>query len=358
MSTAKSLDLLGLPQELAPFEGQIQTRVTRSIRIYENNDFTSGKQVVYYTAEIGPEVTSLFGAYPFNLAAGYIYHGAFSPMGQRPEGYVLFKPSTWVRHEAPSGLAGQNVYYVQSKVTFAHTMQGAVMDFEFEPYETTWQGKAEDMKDPMIRAAYYARVITKGADGKPRVSWTSRNVITPKRRLRRAEVLRLMNMTIDDLMFATRWSYHIAKVSPQTHITSIAMDIEVLPDSQYKSVVYVNGQDVLDFDYRALTNSFGKKYEGFMWMWRLHNGPRIGGTTDNVYGSTLNIPLAPDVDSTITVEPGVSNVYDTIEKTLVYNPNLQEQATLLCYMEFLPANGKNEGTGKTYNLETGEERLF
>jgi len=311
MSTAKSLDLLGLPQELAPFEGQIQTRVTRSIRIYENNDFTSGKQVVYYTAEIGPEVTSLFGAYPFNLAAGYIYHGAFSPMGQRPEGYVLFKPSTWVRHEAPSGLAGQNVYYVQSKVTFAHTMQGAVMDFEFEPYETTWQGKAEDMKDPMIRAAYYARVITKGADGKPRVSWTSRNVITPKRRLRR-----------------------------------------------YKSVVYVNGQDVLDFDYRALTNSFGKKYEGFMWMWRLHNGPRIGGTTDNVYGSTLNIPLAPDVDSTITVEPGVSNVYDTIEKTLVYNPNLQEQATLLCYMEFLPANGKNEGTGKTYNLETGEERLF
>jgi hypothetical protein len=358
MSTQTALDLLGLPDEMAPFEGQIQTRITRGIRIYENNDFTSGKQVITYSVELAPEVKSAFGAYPFNLAAGYIYHNGFSILGQTGEQFVLLKPSTWVRHEAPSGLAGQNVYYVQSKVTFAQTEAGAVMDFEYEPYETVTQGKAEDMKDPMIRAAYHARVITKGSDGKPRVSWQSKYAITPKRRLRRGEVLRLMNMTLEQLIHATRWSYHIVKVSPSTHITSIAMDIEQSAENKQKSVFYINGKDAQTFEYQRLVNSFGKTYEGFIWMWRLHNGPRIGGSTDNAYGSTLNIPLAPGTDSTITVEPGVSNVYDQLDKTLTYDPNLQEQATLLAYMEFLPANGKNENCGKLLNLETGVEIIF
>lgn len=357
MSTQKALDLLGLPDEMAPFEGQIQKRITRGIRIYENNDFTSGKQVITYTAELAPEVTSAFGAYPFNLAANYLYHNAFSIVGDTPEGFVLLNAAKWVRHGADSGLAGQNVYYVQSRVIFGRNIYGPVMHFEYEPYETVWQGKAEDMKDPMIRAAYHARVIVKGSDGKPRVSWQSRYAITPKRRLRRAEVLRLLNMNIEQLMYATRWSYQIAKVDPSTHITSIAMDIETDGNKQ-KSVVYINGKDAQSFEYQRLTNSFGQTYSGYMWMWRLHNGPRIGGSTDNVYGSTLNIPLAPGTDSTITVEPGVSNVYDQLDKTLTYDPNQKEQAALVAYMEFLPANGKNENCGKLLNLETGVELLF
>jgi hypothetical protein len=136
------------------------------------------------------------------------------------------------------------------------------------------------------------------------------------------------------------------------------MDIEQLPLNMQKSVVYVNGQDAQTFEYQRLENSFGKKYEGYMWMWRLHNGPRIGGSTDNVYGSTLNIPLSPTQDSTITVEPGVSNVYDAEDLTLTYDPNLREQASIIAYMEFLPANGKNESCGKWLNLETGVELIF
>jgi hypothetical protein len=54
----------------------------------------------------------------------------------------------------------------------------------------------------------------------------------------------------------------------------------------------------------------------------------------------------------------VSNVYDALDKTLTYNPALQEQAALIAYMEFLPANGKNENCGKLLNLETGVEVIF
>jgi len=359
MSTQKALELLGLPAELAPYEGQIQTRLTRQLRIYEVSDFTTSPMKTYYTAEIMAPVTQLFGLYPFNYAAGSLYHMGFSAPVQDGSKLVMDRPSTWVVHPPESGLAGQRVYYVNSKIVFENTPEGATLNYMWEPYETVVDGKAEDMKDPLITAGYYARVINKGADGQPRISWTSRYAIKPKRRLRRAEVLKMLGMNIDQLIYALRWTMPVTKVSNETHITSIAMDIEQLPANKLKSVVYINGKDANSFDYKKLINSFGKTYDGYMQMYRLNNGPRPGtSTVDNVYGSTLNIGLFATEDSTITVVPGSTNVYNTATKTLTYNPDLQETASLIAYMEFLPAQGKNENVGKELNLETGEERLF
>ena len=92
-------------------------------------------------------------------------------------------------------------------------------------------------------------------------------------------------------------------------------------------------------------------------MYRLNNGPAVN-VTDNVYGSTLNIPLDPHKDTTINIEAGTINRYDAKTKTLTFNPDLKESAELLAYMEFLPAGGKNENIGQSINLETGEEKLF
>lgn len=358
-NTEKALDLLGLPQDMLPFNGQIQTKTTRQLRIYEVHDFTSGKEVIRYEAEFQQPTTVLFGMYPFNLLAGYIYHNNFVVQGQTPNGYILNKDSKWVMHSAPSSLAGQNVYYCRQQVKINPQPNGYAMDLLFEPWSTVTNGVANDMVNPPIGSGIgvWARVVTKGADGKPKVSWTSRYAVTPKKPILKSDVLAMTKLSEDELMEKLKWTFNIVSVNPDTHMTSIAMDIEPLGANKYKSVVYINGKDAKSFDYRYLTTSFNKKPEGFMWMWRLYNGAREN-QTDNAYGSTLNIGLGENEDSTITVIPGTTNVWDAKNRVLTYDVDRVEQAQILAYMEFLPAGGKNENVGKSFNLETLEESLY
>jgi hypothetical protein len=357
MSTTTALQQLGLPPELAPYEGQVQTRTTYGLRVYEIYDYTGKSMVIRYEVEKMNGSTQAFGMYPFNYASNLLYNFGHTITAADDTQVVFDKPSSWVLHEPPSGLAGQRVYYCKTSVKYRNVdAQTAAIDFMTEPYETVVNGKAEDMKDPLIRAQYLARIVKLGADGKPYTVWTSKYAITPKRRLRRAEFMKLSGMTEQDLMFHSRTQWNIVKVSNTTHITSIAMDIEQPQAGQLKSVVYINGQDARTFNYQALVNSFGQKYTGYLWLWRLYNGPRIGGTTDNVYGSTLNAPI--NNDGTLKVVAGSTNSYDAATHTLTFNPSLTEEAKIIAYMEFMPANGKNENVGKEYSLETGIEKYF
>jgi hypothetical protein len=351
----KALEVLGLPQEMEAFNGQIQTRVMRGITVYENYDSTSGKMVIYYTVEFNTPAPVAFGLYPLNFAAMSIYNNGFQILGQTPQGYTLKRPSTWVVHPAVSGLAGQNVYYVESNLHFTPT----TVEQTYEPYETVVNGIAEDMKDPLIRCQYKARLWGKDTAGNKVIKWTSKYAITPKKKLRRAEFLKLIpGKTMQDVIWESRVTYNIVPVKGETHITSIAMDINQLSNNTLSSTVYINGVDANTFDYKKLINSFGKTYDGYMQMYRLNNGASTTITTDNVYGSTVNIPCIPTESNTITVQAGSTNIYNSTTKTLTYNPDLTEEATLIAYMEFLPAGGKNENCGKQLNLETGIEKLF
>jgi len=353
-NTQKALELLGLPEEFAAYDGQIKTRIQRQAWIYEVTDTTTSPFKTYYTWGMDADKTDLFGMYPLNYAAGAIAHMGYMYEGIEDGVATLTKPSMFAKHQAPSGLAGQTVYYVWSQIKMSE--QG--IDLISEPYETTWKGVADDMTDPMIRIGYKARLIGKGADGKPTVKWTSKYAINPKRRIRKAEFLKLINMPLEDFMYQTRWTWNRVATDPNTHINNIAMDIEQLPGSQVKSVFYINGVDAQTFNYKSLINSFDKTYSGYIWMYRLNNGVTVTPGVDNAYGSTLNIGLDPAKDSTITVVPGSVNKWDSMTKTLTYNPDLTYDASLLSYMEFLPAGGKNENTGKEYFLETGIEKLF
>lgn len=350
----KALELLDLPQELAPFDGQIKTRTQRQFRIYEVSDFSVYPMKQYYTFEFMPDKVESFGMYPLNYLAGSIRHFGFNYEGVLNGVATLTKPSAFVKHEAPSGLAGQTVYYVWTQLKASQ--QG--IDFISEPYETVWEGKADDMTDPMIRVGYWARVITKGADGKPKISWTSKYAINPKRRIRKAEFLKMINMPLEDFMYKTRWTWNRVDSNPDTHINNIAMDIEQLPNNKFKSVFYINGVDAQTFNYKSLINSFDQTYAGYLWLYRLNNGATVTAGVDNVYGSTLNIGLDTTKDSTITVIQGSVDKWDATTKTLTYNPDLPYNASLISYMEFLPAGGKNENIGKEYFLETGIEKLF
>jgi len=350
----KALEVLDLPQEFAQYDGQIQTRTQRQAWIYEVTDITSSPTRVYYTMEIAPDKNELFGMYPLNYLANVIHQMGFVYEGQDDNGVaIMTKPAAFVKHEAPSGLAGQTVYYVWTQVKASE--EG--IDFIAEPYETTWKGVADDMKDPMIRIGYKARLVKKGSDGKPMVAWTSKYAINPKRRIRRAEFMQMINMSMEDFMYQTRWTWNRVATDPATHINNIAMDVEPLEGGKLKSVFYINGQDAQTFDYKKLITSFNKTYSGYIWMWRLYNGvdPKIA---DNAYGSTLNIGIDPMADSTITLVSGKTNGWDAKTKTLTYNPDLTTEAQILAYMEFLPATGKNECVGRMYSLEQDHEFIW
>jgi hypothetical protein len=350
----KALENLDLPEEFAQYDGQIKTRIQRQAWIYEVTDISSSPTRVYYTIGYDNDKTDLFGMYPLNYLAGAVHHMGFVYEGIDEHGVAtLTKPAKFVKHEAPSGLAGQNVYYVWTQIKASE--QG--IDYMYEPYETVYQGVADDMKDPMIRVGYKARLVKKGPDGKPMVAWTSKYAITPKRRIRRAEFLQMIGITMEEFMYKTRWTWNRVATDPETHINNISMDIEQIGADQIKSVFYINGVDAQTFNYKTLINSFDKTYDGYMWMYRLHNGPGAI-TTDNVYGSTLNIGINPQADSTIKVVSGSVHTWDNNTKTLTYNPDLTYNAEIIAYAEFLPAGGKNENVGRTYGLETHEETLF
>ena len=350
----KALEVLGLPQEMEAYNGQVQSRIYRNIIVYENYDSTSGTMKTYYTVEFAEPTPVAFGLYPFNFAANSIYHMGYSVVGQTAYGYTIGKAGKWVTHPSNSGLAGQKVYYVAEALHFTPT----TIEQTYEPYETVINGVASDMKDPVMRVGYRGRLWGKDSTGKTIIKWTSKYAITPKKRLTRSEFLQLVpGMTMDDVIWKNRVTYNIVPVKGETHITSIAMDIDKPNASTLKSTVYINGIDADTFDYKKLVNSFGKTYDGYMYMYRLMNGPgQI--TTDNVYGSTLNIPLTPGTDSTINLQAGSTNAYNIASKTLTYNPDLSYDASVIAYMEFLPAGGKNENCGKQISLETGIETMF
>lgn len=353
MSVQKALEVLELPEEFAQYDGQIKTRTQRMAWIYEVTDISSSPTRVYYTLGFDEPKTDAFGMYPLNYLANSIHHMGYVYEGISEEGTaVLTRPGQFVKHESPSSLAGQNVYYVYSQIQATETG----VDLMYEPYETVWKGVVDDMTDPMMRIGYKSRLVKKGPDGKPMIAWTSRSAINPKRRLRRSEFLQISGMTMEEFMYKTRWTYNRVTTDPETHINNIAMDIEQIGNDQIKSVFYINGQDAQTFNYKTLINSFDKTYEGYMWVYRLNNGP--GATVDNVYGSTLNIGINPLADSTIKVVSGTTNAWDNNTKTLTYNPNLSYEAQIIAYAEFSPAGGKNENAGRVYSLEKYTEDLF
>jgi hypothetical protein len=359
--TEKALELLGLPQDMLPFNGQVQTKSMRILRIYEVYDYTSGKQVIRYEAEFQPPTTQLFGAYPFNLLAGYVYHSGYQIIGQEGDAYKLDKPGKWVMHSAPSSLAGQNVYYSHQQIKIKAQPNGYAMDLLFEPWSTTTNGNtiASDMVDPELGSGIgvWAKIVKKDADGKVYTAWTSRYSIKPKKTIRKSDVLALTKLTEEEIMERLKWTFNIVTVDTSKFMTSIAMDIEQLGNDKYKSVFYINGKDAKTFDYRYLTTSFNQKPKGYMWQWRLYNGnnPAI---IDNAYGSTINIGLNENEDSTITVQAGNLNQWDAKTRVLTYDVTRPEQAEILAYIEFLPAGGKNENIGQSFNLETQVESLY
>lgn len=350
-NTQLALDLLGIPQECASFEGQVQTKTTRSLRIYEVSDFTSGKKQVYYEHEF-VEKNELFGAYPFNLISNYIYAYGHQ-IEEIRQGYMeTLKPAT-TSYADIGPMSGKTFYVGWQKGKISPNTKGDGYSFvvSTEPWmNVNRDGSPADMTNPLPLPGTcykYARTKTKSSTGTINI-WTSRNPVTQN--LKRSDILSIIKLSEQEYAEKIGVTFNIVTVSNKTHITSIAMDVVDVDLNKKKGIFYINGEDTQKVSPSGMITSYGKTYPGYVFQWRLYNGDEGG-----VYGCTLSKQYSSSEDTTINIAVGSTNTFDVSTKTLTYNFARPEVAKILAYAEFLPAQGKNECMGRMFNLETGEE---
>jgi len=351
-NTLKAIELLGIPEECAIYEGQIQTKTSRSLKIYEVSDFTSGKKQVYYEHEF-VEKNELFGAYPFNLISSYLYSFGHTPESFEGETFTTLRPSsTFTVNAGP--MLGQVYYSGWQKTKIYPNGKGTGYSFDIltEPWlNTNKDGTPADMTNPFPlpgTCGKYVRTKTKDSKTGTIKIWTSRYPVTQT--LRKNDILSIVKLSEEEYAQKVGWTFNIVKVSNTTHITSIAMDVVDVDLNKKKGIFYINGEDTQKVSASGLITSYNKTNPGYLFQWRLFNGDEQGA-----YGCTLFVNFGQSDDNTINIAVGSTNSWDATTKTLTYNYARPEVAKILAYAEFLPAQGKNENWGRIYNLETGEE---
>lgn len=351
-NTKLALELLGLPQECSVFEGQVQTKTTKSLRIYEVTDFTVYPKKVYYEYEF-VEKNELFGAYAFNLISNYIYSFGHEIQELGGETMETLRPATTSTVNI-GPMSGKTYYngWQKTKISPNAKADGYSFLVSTEPWmNVNKDGTPADMTNPLPLPGTcykYARTKTKSSTTGTINTWTSRNPVTQN--LKRSDILNIIKLSEEEYAEKIGVTFNIVKVSNQTHITSIAMDVIDVEFNKKKGIFYINGEDTQKVSASGMITSYGKTYPGYIFQWRLYNGDEQG-----VYGATLTRQLSSSEDTTINIAVGSKNTIDVTTKTITYNLERPEVAKLLAYAEFLPAQGKNECIGRMYNLETGEE---
>jgi len=350
-NTQKAIELLGIPEECSIYEGQIQTKTSRSLRVYEVSDFTAGRKKVYYEYEF-VEKNELFGAYPFNLISNYLYSFGHTPENFEGSTFTTIRPaSSFTVNVGP--MIGKTYHSGWQKTKISPNDKGGYsFDIYTEPWmNTNTDGTPADMTNPFPlpgTCAKYARSKTKSSTTGEIKIWTSRYPVTQT--LRKSDILGLINLSEEEYASKVGWTFNIVTVSNKTHITSIAMDVVDVDLNKKKGIFYINGEDTQSVSASGLITSFNKTNPGYIFQWRLYNGDEQGA-----YGCTLVAPFTQTQDNTINIAVGSTNSWNATTKTITYNFARPEVAKILAYAEFLPAQGKNECIGRMYNLETGEE---
>lgn len=128
------------------------------------------------------------------------------------------------------------------------------------------------------------------------------------------DLLRILNMSEDQLQWEVRTTMYTANVNPLTHITSTSADIE-WTGTTGKLVVYYNGYDISQKSPSGKITSYGKTYPGTIYQIRVFNGI----VNDQVYGSTLTLRFTKDEAKTFKLVPGNAFNYNSSTKTITYN---------------------------------------
>lgn len=344
----KSLRLLNLPLEMASINGQINTRTTKSlveICVRDHTQMVRDPQ----TGKLGPTVTtqfvvetatSLFGAYPLNLAANHLNWSGFELVDFINGVFTLYRPYEDIT--LPDGTESW-VGWSEIKITPSET--GYDYNFYYEQgYNTYFTEKYPHDENITWRSILRKTYIktsntpnpTRFAKSYPRYTIAQLKEKTGMNEYQIAE------------SFGTSWK--IEAKDSNTHCLNIASDI-VVEENSVKGESYINGILSTEIDYQNLISSFGKKLPGMVSRWKLYN-EEFNKNTD-AFGSAWHIVMPVDNNS-INLQKGDTVNYDSETRTLTY----PENSKLVFDFEFLPAQGKNETVGCCLDLETMEKSLW
>lgn len=343
-NTQKALELLNVPEEFGKYNGQVKQKISRYAVIEETNDFTSGKLVKTVRTYVGSTVQN-FGVYAFNLLSNYINAYDFEPQADG----TLFKPYS-EKTVTAGPYIGKTYWFGSTVADFQEQVNGASFDVHDCPYNNAdITGNPTNFANaPTLSGKVYKVQIskTKDATGAIKVYTGAKKVVSMKRQ----EFEALTGWSYEEFAANCRTSFVISYVSPDTHITSMALDIEV-SGNQIKGVPYINGVKHTDIpNLGSLITSYGKPWPSFIFDWRIYNEAGI-----NAVGSSVSVRFQANEDNTVTVVAGNDDAYDAATRTLMYNAPLETLAKIVAYIECLPAQGKDENVGRVFYPETGIE---
>ena len=342
MSIQKALELLQLPDECARYEGQIQTRTNRALIVEETHDFTVSPKSVSVKTYVST-TSELFGAYTLNLLSNYLHAYGHDIVSIDENMIVTTKPRE-------TGTGGH--WFPWQKVELYSNETGHSFDvisdvgLNVDPITKL----PSDPASPPVRPGVFFRIqktITRSSSGTIR-TWTSKRQFV---RWSLEQLKAITGMTEEQIAFNTRMTFNSVVVDPQTHVTSIAMDIEKVSDNQIKGIFHINGEPATGSPNKIA--SYGKICPSFAFRWNLYNQP---GT--NAYGASATAGFNASQDNTITLVPGTVDSYNPETKVITYNSQLENDPMIVAYAEFLPAQGKNENAGRSYFVETGMEDIW
>jgi hypothetical protein len=336
MDTSKALSLLQIPDDCAAFEGQIRQKKTSFIVIEELNDFTSGKRVITTSWKVASKTES-FGAYPYNLISNYIHHFNYDVI--QGEQFTLHKDAV---------MTDSGRWFGESKAIITPTSFKVCSDIGLN---TTPTGQPTDYNNPPVRAGIVYRVQiskTKGANGAIK-TYVGKQSYVP---YTVNQLTALTGLTRTQIAELACTEFIITPVNNDTHITSIAMDVEK-NDNVYTGVFHINGVPANSF--QGKITSFGAIAPSYAFRWILRNNTPDKAT---IYGQSAMAQYSASDDNSIFIQAGTEDKIDVATKVLTYDEGTEEVATLIAMAEFLPAQGKNENAGLLINLESGLSEVW
>lgn len=343
-NTQKALELLELPDEAAMFEGQVNTKISRFIVVNEYYDFTklvSGKPTI--TKDITTQSrTEKFGLYVFNYLNSLLHsfnHRFVSFDGSE----MVLQKDFFVKETTVGPFAGQVYWHGQENAFITE----AGIDLIVTPYQNaSTNGLPTNYETAPTRSGVV--YLQQWAKTKVNGSFVKMGSLKVKNYTRQ-QIESMLSMNEQEIAYETRTTFVRTAVNPETHVTSIAMDIE--QNGEFvKGILYINGEKHTDINESGMITSYGKTWPGFIFDWRLYNDAPPAQT---LFGSSVTVRFGAQEDNTIKVIAGSGDGYDNQSRTMIYNADNPNMAKLIAYIELLPAQGKNENAGRVYYPETG-----
>jgi hypothetical protein len=149
---------------------------------------------------------------------------------------------------------------------------------------------------------------------------------------------------------------------PATCFTSFFPKIEKV-GNQFNAELFINLVHESNFIFGDMLASYDKRGQGYICEWRLYNDSPIGANPSSLSSGNFGESFKKRYSKSDEKGRGITLVeaegepkYIAETHTLTYDP-ARTNATLEFYIEFLPAQGKNDSYSCCYDLKTNEIRF-